>query len=114
MQALRDELIDVISKFYVGDIVNVLNDTGLDEIFFIDDGDLEYMRDECEYYADVDFSEVDDTDRFFAIDGSRGNRKAHSFDWLDDESYEKLVDYMLRYNDPLGFCDVESFLRSMY
>ena len=112
MQTLRDELIDIISKFYVGDIVNALNDTGLDEIFFIDDGDLEYMRDECEYYADIDFSKVDDTDRFFAINGDRGNRKAYSFDWLDNESYEKLADYMLNERETFGFYEVSDFFEA--
>lgn len=109
MSTLRDELVDIVLGLAEGDLVNALNDTGLDEIFFIEDGDLEFMRDESVRYIDVDFSEVDETDRFFAIDR---NKKAHSFDWLGEESYEMLADYMLVNSDSLGFDEVSAFFKT--
>ena len=109
MRTLRDELVDIVSGLAEGELANALNDTGLDEIFFIEDGDLDFMRDESNRYTDIDFSEVDDTDRFFAIDK---DKKAHSFDWLGEDSYEILADYMLATHDSLGFGTVSSFFRS--
>lgn len=109
MCSLRDELIDIVSGLAEEDLVNALNDTGLGEIFYIEDGDLEYMREESVHYTDVDFSDIKEEDLYFCIDKQR---KAHSFCVLCDNDYKALADYMLSYSDSLGFDEVAEFFIS--